>query len=311
MLLPKGTFIPRSLTGSFRVWGDDRYDYVSIPLQEKLPYRSIQEIDPARIAVDIFGATVNTNWITQLRNVKEIKNVYYRQLSDGMLRVIIELKHSQHWGYHIYYDGNSLMVRVKRQPEKLELQHLTIAIDAGHGGRNFGAHGPTGAYEKDLTLQIAQKLQDMLQKAGATVLMTRTTDETRDMIQRTLFLREADPDLLVSIHLNASSDPVHVNGTSTYYRYIGFRPLSEAILQHMLELGLDEFGNVGRFNFALNGPTEFPNALVETVFLSNPADEMKALDPVFRQQMAKAVMQGIRDFLQNIKKEAGSASDPD
>lgn len=299
ILLPKGTFLPHSLTGTFRVWGDDHYDYVSIPLKEKLPYQSTQEIQPSRINVDIYGATSNTNWITQLKSVQEIRNVYYRQLSDDVLRVVIGLQHDQHWGYAIYYEGNNLTIRVKRPPAKPDLAHLRIAIDAGHGGSNFGARGPTGEYEKNISLQIAQKLKAELQAAGATVLMTRTGDESKDMIQRTLFLREADPNLMVSIHLNSSADPIHVSGTSTYYRYIGFRPLSTAILDHMLALGLKEYGNVGRFNFALNGPTEFPNALVETVFLSNPGDEMKALNPVFQQQIADAITAGIRDFLKD------------
>jgi len=46
-----------SLSGSFRVYGDERYDYVAISLQEKLPYRSQMQVSPARIVVDIFGAT--------------------------------------------------------------------------------------------------------------------------------------------------------------------------------------------------------------------------------------------------------------
>jgi N-acetylmuramoyl-L-alanine amidase len=65
----------------------------------------------------------------------------------------------------------------------------------------------------------------------------------------------------------------------------------------MLELGLKGFGNVGSFNFALNSPTEYPNALVETLFLSNPEDEMKMLDPDFRRQMADKIVLGIKDFV--------------
>jgi len=99
--------------------------------------------------------------------------------------------------------------------------------------------------------------------------MTRTTDTTLDMADRILMLREADPDLLVSIHLNSSGRDT-VQGTSTFYRYIGFRSLSQSILARMLELKLKEFGNVGHFNFALSGPTEYPNCLVEVAFLSNP-----------------------------------------
>lgn len=305
LLLPKGTFSPRSLTGSWRVWGDDRYDYVSIGLDEKLPYTSVQEIDPSRIVVDIYGATSNSNWITQLQSAREIKNVWYTQKEDGVFRVTIELRHHQHWGYEVFYQGNALTVRVKRQPTNLSLSHLTIAVDPGHGGTNRGALGPADIYEKQITLQIAKKLEALLKKEGATVIMTRTSDVSKDMIQRTSLLRMADPDLLVSVHLNSAGDPIHVSGTSTYYRYIGFRPLSAAILRHMLDLGLEEYGNVGRFNFSLNGPTEYPNALVETLFLSNPEDEMKALNPGFQQQIAQAIVAGIRDFLQQAGESAG------
>ena len=54
--------------------------------------------------MDIFGATSNTNWITQLSSAKEIKNAWYEQPEDDVMRVIIELKHQQHWGYSIFYD---------------------------------------------------------------------------------------------------------------------------------------------------------------------------------------------------------------
>lgn len=297
LLLPKGAFIPHSLTGSWRVWGDDSCDYVSIALQERLPYTSLQEIRPSRIVLNIYGAVSNTNWITQLKSATEVRNVTYRQVSDDVFRVTIELKHHQQWGYRVYYEGNTLVVRIRHQPDKLTLAHLTIAVDPGHGGSNRGAQGPTGVYEKTLTLRIASKLRRLLIAAGAKVVMTRTDDTSEDMIERTRMLEQADPDLLVSIHLNSSADPIHAGGTSTYYRYIGFRPLSQAILKHMLALGLPEYGNVGRFNFALNGPTDYPNALVETLFISNPEEEMKALDPAFQEKIARAILAGINDFL--------------
>src|SRR5690606_31549108 len=68
--LPKGTPDARSLTGNWRVYGDSVFDYVKINLETRLPYQSMQELNPSRIVVDIFGATSNTNWITQLDNVK-------------------------------------------------------------------------------------------------------------------------------------------------------------------------------------------------------------------------------------------------
>lgn len=75
---------PYYLTGSWLVNGDDKYDYVSIALDEKLPYRSMQLINPSKLVVDIFGATSNTNWITQRTSAKEIKNVYHEQIEDDV-----------------------------------------------------------------------------------------------------------------------------------------------------------------------------------------------------------------------------------
>ncbi len=289
------------LTNSWKVFGDSLFDYVTIGLDEKLPYRSMMEINPSRIVVDIFGAISNTNWITQLSTAKEIKNAWYEQPEDDVMRVIIELKHQQHWGYSIFYtDNNRLTIRVKRQPKILSLSNLTIAIDAGHGGENIGATGiRSNIKEKDYTLLIAKELSKALKQKKAKVIMTRVKDTTLSMYERINFLKLQNPNLLISIHLN-SSDKDSVNGVSTYYRYIGFKPLSQAILKSMLQTGLNEYGNVGSFNFALSGPTDYPNCLVEVAFLSNKSDEKKILNPKFRQQVAKRIVAGIEVFLKNL-----------
>lgn len=293
------------LTSSWRVYGNDTtgFDYVTINLDERLPYRSIQQINPSRIVVDIFGATSNSNWISQFNSAKEIKNTWYEQTEDDVMRVFIELKHPQHWGYYISYDSvfPKLIIRVKRQPPVLALNKLRIAIDAGHGGDNSGASGATsGIQEKDYTLRIATELNKLLRKNKVTTFMTRTTDTTLSMPERIEMLRAWNPDILISIHLNASGNPL-IKGTSTYYRYIGFRSLSQAILKRMLELKLVEIGNVGGFNFSLNGPTDYPNCLVEAAFLSNTDDEKKILDPRFRSAVAKKITDGINDWIRKIR----------
>ncbi|MEI7737049.1 MAG: N-acetylmuramoyl-L-alanine amidase, partial [Ferruginibacter sp.] len=299
--LPKGSFTPESLTTNIRSFGDSLFDYVAVGLFARLPYQSFQLIDPSKIVVDVFGATNNTNWITQMENVKEIKNIYYEQVEDEIFRITIELKNPQHWGHQIYYKGNMLMIKIKRQPENLSLDHLIIAVDAGHGGTNTGAGGPTGSSEKALTLAVSLKLQKSLEQLGVKVIMSRTKETFFDNKERILFYRDSTPDLLVSIHLNSSADPIHVGGTSTFYRYIGFRTLSNDIYKRMLELGLKEYGNTGSFNFMLNSPIEYPNALVETLFLSNPEEEMKILDEAFQQQIADKIILGIQDFLKHCR----------
>lgn len=307
--VPKNSFrkdtsvkdLPSYLTTSWRVWGDDRYDYISIGLPERLPYKSVMQVDPSRIIIDIFGAVSNTNWITQLKTVKEIRNVWYEQTEDDVFRVIIDLKHKQHWGYALYYNKNALQVRVKQQPPSLKPKHLLVAIDAGHGGAQEGATGiSSNAKEKDYTLKIAKQVEAYLKKKGFSTFMTRTQDTDIVMVDRTMMLRAQQPDFLVSIHLNSSGNP-QTQGVSTYYRYIGFRPLTEFILNRMLQLGLNNFGNVGSFNFSLSGPTEFPNCLVEVAFLSNAEDEKKILDERFHKEVAKKIYKGIKDWLKSVK----------
>ncbi len=276
-------------------------DSLFISMDEKLPYKSWMEINPSRIIVDIYGIESNTNWITQLSSIKEIKNVYFNQVEDDVVRVTIDLVHSQHWGYTILYRGNYLVVAVKRQPAVLSVQKLRIAIDAGHGGTNVGAEGLTSHInEKDYTLLFAKALQRYLKDQGVKdVIMTRTTDTTYGNTDRVLWLQQQHPDILISLHLNSAD--AETRGSSTYYKHIGFRPLSIALLKKMVAAGMDEYGNTGNFNFLLVQPTDFPNALLEIAFLSNVKDEKKILSPKFHTLVAKQVYLGIVDFLNNSK----------
>jgi N-acetylmuramoyl-L-alanine amidase len=301
--IKKDTSKPRPyyLTNSWSVKGENDYDFVNISVDERLPYKSWMEINPSRIMVDIYGVQSNTNWITQLSSVKEVKNVYFNQVEDDVVRVVIELNHQQNWGYTIGYSGRLLSIRVRRQPAKLKVSQMMIAVDAGHGGTNEGATGVNSkALEKNYTIRFATELQKYLEKHGATVLMTRLNDTTFNNVDRVLMLQQAMPDMLISLHLNSSGNPA-VKGVSTYYKHIGFRPLTTSILQRMLQLNLNEFGNVGNFNFTLNAPTDFPNSLVEIGFLSNPDDEKQILNPRFHRAVAKKIYRGIKDWLRTVR----------
>jgi N-acetylmuramoyl-L-alanine amidase len=302
-LLPKGTFAPYSLMDSWTVSGDDRYDYLRIGLSQRLPYISKYEINPSRIVLDIFGAVSNTNWITQLTSAREIKNVWYEQPEKNVVRVTLELKHAQAWGFSVFYERNRLTVRVKQQPDKLALGNLTIGLDAGHGGSNAGALGSTGVLEKEINLSVVVKMKAALEKLGAKTVLTRQGDETLSTTARWLIWQKAEPDIVLSFHCNSigNSDPLRTKGTSTYYKYIAFRPLTETLYAELLKTGLSEFGNIGSFNFLLNAPTEFPNALIEMAFMSHPEDEMKLLNPAFQDKIVTAVLKGLEKFLKQSK----------
>jgi N-acetylmuramoyl-L-alanine amidase len=303
-LEPAGTPPAFTLAGSWSVYGDSRQDYVTIALRERVPYVAFAESGPARICVDLYGAVSNSNWITQQLSSREIRNVSYEQIAKNVLRVSIELRHSQVWGYGLSYRGQTLVIAIRRQPERLRLNRLTIALDAGHGGSNDGAIGATGMKEKEINLSTVLHLKRLLEDEDARVILTRGSDSSVGMNDRVTTILKSNADLLISIHSNSIGNTTHPEGTkgvSTYYRHLCYRPLSQAIYTEILKTGLAPFGNVGGFNFLLNSPTELPTVLVELAFMSNPSDEMRLLDDGFRKELAERIVDGVEEFLEGIE----------
>ncbi|MBI1941928.1 MAG: N-acetylmuramoyl-L-alanine amidase [Acidobacteria bacterium] len=99
----------------------------------------------------------------------------------------------------------------------LGLKIARIVIDPGHGGHDTGTIGPTGLKEKDVVLDVAQKLKKLIEeKAGAEVIMTRTEDTFIPLEERTAIANEKTADLFISIHANASRSQ-SARGIETYY----------------------------------------------------------------------------------------------
>lgn len=302
-LLPEFARPANSLAETIRIFGDLREDIIILNLNEKLPYISYQEQDPDKIIVDVFGATSNTNWKTKYIDATSVEEVEWRQIENGRYRLIIKLNH-ENWGYKVGYGwGSQLQIRVKRQPVIQDivqpLKGRIIAVDAGHGGESQGALGAAGYFEKEVTLMIAKKLQQALIEKGATVIMTRTIDRNVSMAERKEIILENRADLLVSLHANSigyGSHPLEVKGSGVFYKHIAYKPLAEVMYHKMLELGLGQYGLTGSFNFSLNGPTEFPNVLIETAFISNPLEEILLTNPEFQIRMAGKIVEGLEEY---------------
>jgi N-acetylmuramoyl-L-alanine amidase len=289
-----------ALSGKITVRGGNRWDEVAMQINQRVSYFSQQELYPSRLVVDLFGVQNNTNWITHFQERQAIDWVHYEQVDEQVLRLIIYLKQDAHWGHRIFYRGNQLIIQVKQQPP-LDLSKLVIGVDAGHGGSNPGGVGPTNSVEKELCLAVSLKLEAALKKVGARVIMSRRKEQFFDNKERILFYRDSVPDLLVSVHLNSSENPIDVRGTSVYYRYPGSRAFASSLYEQLLGLGLPDYGLTGSFNFMLNSPTEYPNALLELLFLSHPEEETLILDPAFQQRVADSIVGGIQQYLQELR----------
>jgi N-acetylmuramoyl-L-alanine amidase len=296
------TILKTAITESWRVKGGDQFDSVSISLSGRVAYKSWMEINPSRIKVELYNVQSNTNWITQLKSAKAVKNVWYEQTENDVLQITIELIKQQHYGYSIGYNGRSLLLKIRRLPAIPDIRKMTIAIDAGHGGTNTGASGiSSGIFEKNYTLLFAKELQKILKKQKIKVLMVREEDTTIDNRDRVVWAQQNNPDLFISFHLNSSGRNT-ARGVSTYYKHVAYRSFTVSLLNRLLQIkNLEEFGNIGSFNFTPIQPTDFPSCLVEVAFLSNAADEKMILDPKFRYKVAYQVYLGIKDWIKQWK----------
>ena len=125
---------------------------------------------------------------------------------------------------------------------------VTICLDPGHGGEDSGAVGVNNAYEKDLTLKIAQYCKQELEKYDCNVVMTRTGDTNPSLEDRANFAKSQGAQYLISIHLNSGSG--YAVGAEVYYPNTNWRPdisqngknVAQAIQNQLVFLGIRDRG---------------------------------------------------------------------
>lgn len=288
-------------TGSWSVTNTGKRDRVYINLGRKLPYAAWTQLDPTTICVDIYGAMNNSNWITQRDELGIIDYVDWRQVDSDVFRVIIKLKEKYFWGFSVGYERNNMVITVRHRPDQMSLKGMKIGLDAGHGGpSSLGAVSVTGINEKDVNLDIVYHLKAMLEAKGATVVLSRPDDREVSMAERRKFFKDEDVDLMVSVHNNAGGSPLVPMGTSTYYKHIANRDMAKCVFNRMMELGFPSFGVTGNFNFSLGTPTDYPNILVEGLFMSSLVDENFMATDANRKVMANKILLGIEDYLKMV-----------
>jgi N-acetylmuramoyl-L-alanine amidase len=185
-------------------------------------------------------------------------------------------------------------------PDKSRL----IVLDPGHGGSDSGAMH-NGLTEKTITLDIADRLRDLLVSRGWIVKMTRTTDvdvfapnaSARDELQaRCDVANSIKARLFVSIHVNSFTTSEQ-HGTTTYY----YRPqsygLARAVNARLAATLPTTDDGVIKNNFYVIHHTSMPAILVETAFVSNPVDAKYLRSPAFLQNVALGIADGVGDYV--------------
>lgn len=175
------------------------------------------------------------------------------------------------------------------------LADQTIAIDPGHGGEDQGGSG-SGILEKDVTLDIGQRVQQKLDAAGADVVMTRETDVFIPLEERASLANAADASSFVSIHTNAFNGSA--SGTEHFY-YAGSQEgaaLASMIQEEMVKaLGTTDRG-MDEADFSVLRNTDMPAVLAEVAFIDESSDAEKLRSSAFKEAAADAVVRGLERY---------------
>jgi N-acetylmuramoyl-L-alanine amidase len=359
-----------------RHWSNPSYTRVVIDVDGEVQYRFGRLLNPDRLYVDLMGAQLAPQLQGRSLGVSDhlLKGVRGAQNQPGVVRVVFDLKTLR--DYHIFTmtDPYRLIVDIKgtgsgtpnppppspprqqasapeqnrvradpqappKRPTAARDQRWHVVIDAGHGGKDPGAIGPSGLMEKEVVLDIARRLRELLhQDPQWRVTLTRDTDVFIPLEERTAVANAKGADLFVSIHANSAERP-DANGIETYFLDLASDEQSMRVAAREnattvskvsdLQLILRDLqmtskrnessllagsvqqalvqapggGRNGRDLGVKHAPflvllgAEMPSILVETGFVSNPGEERKLADPKYRAQAARAIFEGIKEYL--------------
>ena len=359
--------MPR-ITG-IRHWSADDSSTVVLDLEDQVQYEAHRLSRPDRIYFDLHDTSLAPEFVGKTIDVGDslLAKVRLAQPSSGLTRVVLETRGNSNYSVSLEPNPYRLVVQVRKlganarqvslfpeapQPEKLavvvppptkeDLQlrarvpKMRIVVDAGHGGWDLGTVGRRGLLEKDLVLEIAQRLGKLLEsRLGADVILTRKDDNYIPLDERAGIANQAQADLFISVHANYS-DLLSARGVETYYTNLFSAPsskdletrdpdrsrnpttatLSAADLHEKTEQSRRLAASVQRSlygtlsaenpglrdrgvkaaSYVVLTETAMPGILAEVSFVSSPTDEQKLRSDGYREQIAEALYKGIARY---------------
>jgi N-acetylmuramoyl-L-alanine amidase/murein DD-endopeptidase MepM/ murein hydrolase activator NlpD len=199
----------------------------------------------------------------------------------------------------------------------------SIVIDPGHGGVDGGATA-FGRVEKLVTLPIGLDLDALLRGAGARVVLTRSDDRYVSLAARSAIANAAGATVFVSIHANALSDPSYA-GVTTFYgpssgfvtgvtRSPGLVAASRTLAEDVQAAIQGRTGAINRgvqaADYYVLGNARMPAILVETGFITNPAEGQRLVNPAYQQSLAAGIADGLAQYAANSGAPVASETVP-
>jgi N-acetylmuramoyl-L-alanine amidase len=307
---------------------------LSIALDKPVTFQGFAIKNPDRLYFDLHGVNlVGPKGASLAVKGDFVSRIRVSLHNDKFTRIVLDLQQAVNFDAQQSTNPQQLRIELRPKPSPASSSpasvpsagNMTIVIDPGHGGHDDGAISARGLREKDVTLDLAQRLGKLLEKRlGAKVVFTRTTDDFVALADRVAIANNAHADLLISIHGNSSSFQ-SVRGLETYY----FKNPQDALasasepvqtagvgetdpdaarsfaadvhkaLLHGLNDGDQTTRNRGlkTASFVVLKDAHMPAVLAEVAFMSSRKDAQRLESSAYRDKVAKALYQGIRNHV--------------
>jgi N-acetylmuramoyl-L-alanine amidase len=180
-----------------------------------------------------------------------------------------------------------------RRASKESSSTTTVVIDAGHGGYDRGGIPGQRVAEKEMTLDVAQRLKKVLSASGYRVVMTRDSDVFVPLGTRVAIANSYSDAIFVSVHFN-SAKRSGASGIETYFYDRESLPLASAIHYFVAGGAASSNRNVRRRGYYVLRKNRNPAVLVECGFLTNPSEAALAQSASYRQKLAEEIAAGVR-----------------
>jgi N-acetylmuramoyl-L-alanine amidase len=364
---PQKSSVKTATIANLRYYGSAQQHRLIFDLGRPVSYTQQRISNPDQVVINLANAVLSKTAKRKLEEHSLPTEIEIKQMGARRVQVILNME-----------DMTGLKLQALRKPYRLVLAYVpkrssppivqpkitlpplirqstevqrqarldidTIILDPGHGGKDPGALGRTGLMEKEVVLDVALRLRELLMdRLGKKTLMTRATDVFIELDDRAKFANAQKADLFVSIHINSHPSP-NVRGIELYHFGIASdrRAMQVAArengdtIDHARDLvdlikadlalskrieesqnlawetklaivnlvgmayNLDDHG-VKTAPFYVLRYTAMPSILAELSFISNSSDEKLLRSSGYRQKMAEALFEGIRNYLNSAQ----------
>jgi N-acetylmuramoyl-L-alanine amidase len=221
-----------ALTGIRISQADNDHTRIVFDLSKGIEHNIFALAEPHRIVVDLSDTRASAALVSDEKTTNILKGIRSANRATGELRVVFDLNSKvRPRSFYLQPDGNSghrlvvdlhstnlspTPILTSQQKRRTQKKEFVIALDPGHGGRDPGAIGRGGTREKDVTLAVAKKMKEIINRTpGYRALLTREGDQFIALRNRVKKARERQADLFVSLHADSFRSP-KVKGASVY-----------------------------------------------------------------------------------------------